>query len=177
MNTKRYAFILEIIGYLAAIGFIAATLLTWIFRWQGSDTPISHFFINYTTDQLAIQTMPIFDRCLGLIVDISSLAILLYGILCFIRLMRHFRTGSLFSTISIALLKRMSSAALAWTIYYPIHGALISVVTTLQHCPKTLSITLGSTDLINLTIFACLTIITIIVQEGYALQQERNFTI
>jgi hypothetical protein len=143
--------------------------------------------ISYTTDPLTLlnnlPVMPIIHRLLGLLADGIALVIFLYAIVYFVRLMRCFKTGNFFSSTIIDYLKHLCTAALAWAIYHPIHGALLSVITSWHNLGSNtgdkahLSISISTHDLVNIGIFGLLVLITAVIKEGYSLQQERDLTV
>lgn len=181
-RVAKYTYILEIACITAAAFMALFHTVLWIF---GASVEKLYFigYFEHTFESLSVvnhvATMPLSHRLLGLLVDSIMLAIAITGIFTFVKLLRMLRSGQFFTLEIIGLLQRLSIIALMWAIYTPIRYALLSVITTwhLGSGHRILAMAVGSTDLINIMIFASFVIITALMHEGYKLKQDRDLTI
>lgn len=126
-----------------------------------------------------ITTMPITHRLAGLFVDSVGIIVLIFGLISFVRLMRCFQNGEIFSQSAITHLQRITKIALIWALYTPINGSLLSIIMSLQNPPgqRLITVTFWLHDVINIFIFGLFVIIVSIMKEGSRLQQEQDLTI
>jgi len=166
---KKYAHILEIISYCFAGIIISLTYIQWLLGWNLSSDP----FLQ------TVSAMPLIDRLLGLCVDTTALVIACYGIIIFIRLMKKFQEGQLFSSSTAQLLNKLSKTALYWALYHPLRNTLLSLITTLHKGPgnRIISISIDTSDIVNIFMFTCFVLITALIQEAYKIQQEHDLTV
>jgi hypothetical protein len=182
-RVARYTYILEIACILASLFMAIFHIVLWI-----GGTSIANLFLNFgyfehTFESLSVVSqvamMPLSHRLLGLLVDSIMLVIAISGVITFVNLLRQLRSGQFFTREIINALRRLSIIALIWAIYNPLRYVLLSVITTwhLGSGHRILALAIGSTDLMNIMIFACFVLITALMHEGYKLKQDRDLTI
>lgn len=138
-------------------------------------TGLSFFYQNSAFSPL----MTFLVRVLGALVDGVSVALLLCGCLYFVKALRYYQQGELFSANTIALFHKMVRIAFVWTVYEPIKFTLLSFVTTCASPAGQRVITIGITsqDVIHIFIVGFALIITSLMQEAYALKNEHDLTV
>ncbi len=181
----RSTYVLEVLGIVGVVTVIGAHAMLWLMgEVNPNNLETMKMLIEYQFDPTALAldhlaTMPVSHRLLGLLVDSGMFCIAAGGAITFVQMMRRIRSGEFFSPRIIGLLKRLSMLALAWAIFNPVRYMLLSVITSwhLGTGNRVLALAIGSNDIMNVVIFASFVLITALIQEGYALQQERDLTI
>lgn len=148
---------------------IVGVCLKWTIGLPGANYDVSYNLSDLTNIQ----------RLLGWLVDSVSVSIFLYGVYIFKKLMQAFKHEQYFSLQVVELLNRLSKTALVWTLYSPINGMLMSLVTSLHKGVgnRVLIMSIGSSDFIHLFFLGVLVLLTAIIYEGYQLKQEADVTI
>jgi hypothetical protein len=187
-SIKAYARFLELF---CVVAVLPIAIITPFLKWFGRDIPayktISDYIqsINLNTGDVChmqivkISYLPIVTRILGLIVDGVSVGLFVYGCLYFIRVLRCYRRGEIFSDATLDSFKKLSRAAFAWTLYNPINYTLLTLITTI-HNPvgkRILAFSIGSQDVMNIFILGVFYTLTSLMHEGYMLKKEQDLTI
>ena len=186
---KSYARFLEIF---CLVIVLPLTTIAFIYKWFGGALPVYYdiadcskkvtvytglsFVYNSAPSQSAIE---IASRILGALIDGVSIALLLWGCFCFIKVLRYYQRGELFTANTIALFNKMSRIAFAWALYEPFKFTLLSIVTTLSNQEGQRVIALGftSNDVIHIFIVGFFLIITSLMHEAYELKNEHDLTV
>jgi len=182
-SIKRYAHWLQIISIIFAVIIFGQICGRWLFF-----SKISSFWTDiyakasYSFDSSwfkEISEMSSFQKLSGFLVDILGLAILCFGIIVFNKLLKLLKSQIFFTSESVKLLNNLSKIALSWALYSPVRGTLLSVITTLHKSAgnRIISVAFGSRDIINIFIFVCMILVTILLQEGMKLKKEQDLTI
>ncbi len=176
---QKYTQLLLVISCIfGAIAFISICA-TWFF--DSLPVNISNLILETGSNELAADAvnMPFNHRLMGLLVDFVAILIIYAGIMAFYDLMKKFQSGELFSENIITLLNKISRLVLFWTIYNPVRGMLLSIITTFHKGPgnRIIKIEFGTPDIINVFIFISLMIITLLIQESNKLKNEQDLTI
>ena len=125
------------------------------------------------------MSMPILSRVIGAVVDLVSLGLFFWGLICFIQVLRLYKKGEIFSLQTFTLFRKISRIAFAWAIYTPINSMIMSLVATF-HNPvgqRVLSVSINSGDIINIFIVGFILVVTSLMYEGYMLKQEQDLTV
>lgn len=122
---------------------------------------------------------PLLTRILGVIVDGISVYLFCSGCLCFIRLLRYYKNGELFSARTLSVFRRLSRIAFAWAVYNPLKLTLLSIVTTffMPGGQRVIAFGITSSDVINIFIVGSFMIIASLMQEAAKLQEEHDLTV
>ncbi len=122
---------------------------------------------------------PLLSRILGIIVDGISVLLFCWGCICFIRLLRYYKQGELFSSRTLSLFRRLSRISFAWTLYNPFKLTLLSIGTAFFMPVGHHGIAFGvtSSDIINIFIVGFFLIIASLMQEAAKLQDELDLTV
>ena len=190
MNSlKSYSRFLEIFCFVIVLPSTAAAFL---YKWFGGAMPIYYdiadcskkvtiyiglsFVYNSAPSQ---SVLTLVSRLLGALIDGVSVALLIWGCFCFIRVLRYYQRGELFTANTIALFNKMSRIAFAWALYEPFKFTLLSIVTTLSNQEGQRVIALGftSNDVIHIFIVGFFLIITSLMHEAYELKNEYDLTV
>ena len=187
-NIKFYARFLEIM----CIGIIwPLTAAAFIYKWFGQSMPVyndiadcskrvtAYYGINFVYSSYHTVISLTASRLLGVLIDSISLALLLWGCICFIKLLHYYQRGEIFTSDTITLFNKISRIAFAWALYEPFKFTLLSIVTSLAHQEGTRVIALGltSNDVIHIVIVGFFLIITSLMQEAYTLKNENDLTV
>jgi len=187
---KSYARFLEII----CIGFICPlTAAAFMYKWFGGAMPIyndiadcskkvtAYYGLNLVFNPSHAQpALPMaVSRLLGAFIDSISIALLLWGCICFIRLLRYYQRGEIFTADTLALFNKMSRIAFAWALYEPVNFTLLSIITSLANPAgqRVIAVGLTSNDLVHIVIVGLFMIITSLMQEAYTLKNEHDLTV
>lgn len=126
-----------------------------------------------------LSEMSFIQRLGGFAIDIFGLVILCFGIIAFNKLLKLLKSQIFFTSDTIKLLSTLSKLALTWTVYNPTRGTLLSIITTLHKevGNRMISFQFGLKDMINIFIFVCMILVTVLLQEGFKLKKEQDLTI
>lgn len=180
-NIKSYARFLELFCYIAVI---PAMIFLTIYKWFVDCFPWferSHaFWVRFAyTFNLSVGPMPMLSRFLGVVIECVSLGLFLWGVICFIQVLRLYQHAQIFTQQIFLLFRKISRIALAWAIYEPIKVTLGSLVATL-HNPvgkRIIMVSVEHTDIINIFLVGFLLVITSLIYEGFKLKQEQDLTV
>lgn len=170
---RRYAGWLEIISWILVPIIIISFLAKWF---MGNWAYIFGEDWWFVAPQAAL---PGVSRFSIFIIEAISVAIFLVGLIIFIKVLRCFKRGELFSPRTVMLFNRMSKLALARAIYAPIANIALSLLSTLHNPPgqRMLEFTLSTDDLMNILVCIFFLVITSVIQEGSFLQEEHDLTV
>ncbi len=112
-------------------------------------------------------------------VDGISIALFMWGCICFFKLLRLYRQGELFSINTLALYTKLSRIAFAWTLYNPIKFTLLSFITTINnpHGQRIVAFGFNSDDIFYIFIVGFFLVMTSLMQEAYELKYEQDLTV
>lgn len=135
------------------------------------------FFYQGTTH--AYSFMVILVRIIGALIDAVSIGLIVWGCLCFIKLLGFYQRNELFSSNTLALFKKISRIAFAWVVYEPIKFTLLSFVTTMTNPigQRIITIVITSNDVIHIGIVGFFWILTSLMHEAYILKSDQDLTI
>ncbi len=187
-SLKSYARFLELFCIVAVIPVMIISLFL---KWFGRAIPLYNTVSNYVSSmkdgvryiyqvQAAhVSILPMPSRILGFLADGVSVALFVYGCLYFIRVLRCYQRGEIFSDNTLYFFTRVSKAAFAWTLYNPINYMLLSVITTMYNPvgQREIAIAFGSHDIMNIFIVGCFWMITSLMHEGYSLKKDQDLTV
>ncbi len=167
-----YASVLQI----TSVCFIVVTaifhLLVWFTDLQNNQLYVA---ARYSFDgEMAVNTLSLFQRGLGFLVELGAFFIAVAGILTFNTLMQRFKGGEFFSHSIVQLLNRLSRIALCWALYNPIKQMLLSLIITRAH---SITLCISASDIINSFIFSIFVVVTLLMQEGLKLRHEQDLTV
>jgi len=186
---KSYARVLELMCIFVGIPLIVGAFF---FKWFYGDFPIysdaidctkhSRLFtgIGYFYNAAYSQTPPpLLIRLLAAAVDGISIGLFLWGSICFIRLLRYYSKGELFSANTLALYTKLSRILFAWTLYNPLKFTLLSYITTMLNPAgqRVIAIAFNSDDIFYIFIVGFFLVITSLMQEAYHLKHEQDLTV
>lgn len=187
---KSYARFLEIF---CIVLVVPLTTAAFIYKWFGGTMPIyndiadcskkvtAYYGLSFIHNSAPSQTIlpAASSRLLGAFIDAISVALLLWGCICFIKVLRYYQRGEIFTANTLALFNNMSRIAFAWAIYEPFKFTLLSIVTTLSNQEGQRVIALGftSNDVIHIFIVGFFLIITSLMHEAYTLKNENDLTV
>ena len=186
---KAYARFLEIF---CIVLVIPISSVSFIYKWFGGNIPIYYDIADcskkvtvYTGLSFVYKSAPsqtalaIAARLLGTLIDGLSVALLLWGCIYFIKVLRYYQQGEIFSANTISLFNKMSRIAFAWALYEPFKFTLLSIVTTLsnQEGQRVISLGFTSNDVIHIFIVGFFLIITSLMHEAYTLKNENDLTV
>ncbi len=186
---KSYARFLELFCLFVALPL---TIIGFVYKWFGGSMPIYYdiadcskkvtlytgLSIPYGSGQ-SEATMALISRIASSCIDGISIALLVWACICFIKVLRYYQKGELFTANTIALFNNMSKIIFAWALYEPFKFTLLSIVTTLSNQQGQRVIALGftSNDVIHIFIVGFFLIITSLMHEAYELKNEHDLTI
>jgi len=101
------------------------------------------------------------------------------GCICFIRLLRYYKKGELFSARTLSLFRQLSRISFAWALYNPFKLTLLSIGTAFFMPVGQRGIAFGvtSSDVINIFIVGFFLIIASLMKEAARLQDEHDLTV
>lgn len=173
---KTYARLLELV----CLGIFGPFLIIQFFmRWFGHASIPNYGFTNCCSFHATHLHPTLGVRLAAAAVDGLSLALLLWAGFCFVRILRNYRAGEIFSATTLSLYTKTTRLAFAWALYSPISYSLLSVVTSI-HNPvgyRNLSFCLSSADVIHIFIVGFFWLITALMQEALKLQQDLDLTV
>ena len=180
-SVKSYARFLEIFCYIAVI---PAMIFVAIYKWFFDCFPWfeqSHtFWVRYTyAFDRAFAAKPMLSRFLGVLVECVSLGLFLWGVICFIQVLRLYQQGQFFTQKIFVLFRKTSRIAFAWAVYEPVKVTLGSLVSTFHNPPgqRIVMVSLELTDVINIFLVGFLMVVTSLIYEGFKLKQEQDLTV
>ncbi len=181
-NLQSYARFLEIF---CMIIIMPLTLLTFIFRWmpseiarQAYESPTGVFYTLYLSP-FSLETVSTLSRLFAAFFDGISFILFFAGCIYFIKLLRCYRRGELFSANTLLLFKKISRIVFVWTVYSPIKFTFINLILTF-HRPvgqRELAIALSPNDIVNIFIVGFFLIMTSLMHEAYTLKHEQDLTV
>jgi len=175
-NIKKYARFLELVCLLFFGPFL---IFSFIMRWFGEPT-IPNYGITSCCSLHSTHMHPtLLIRFAAALVDGISLGLLLWGGWCFIRILRNYRLGELFSAKTLALYTKTSRIAFIWAIYNPICYSLLSLVTSINNPVghRNIAFCISSSDIIHIFVVGLFLVITSLMQEAHKLQQDLDLTV
>jgi len=118
-------------------------------------------------------------KLLAMMVEGVSVALLLIGCIYFFKLLDFYSKGEFFSKNVLGYYRKILWTAFLWTLYGPIKLTILSILTTINNPPgqRTLSVILGSEDLLHILIVGSLLVINLLMQEAFKLKQEQDLTV
>lgn len=183
-NVKSYARFLEVFSILIVMPLAS---LSFIFRWLLPASTITHhayasdagIFYALNLSPLPIASLPLELRALGASIDAISFGLFFWGAFLFIKLLRCYRQGEIFSANTLFLFNKISRVAFAWTLYSPVKFTLLNLILTLQNPvgQRELAIAFSSNDVINIFTVGFFLILTSLMHEGYMLKHEQDLTV
>ena len=179
-SIKTHAKFLEVFCLVVVFpGLIIGSVLKWVDQFYGFGA--FHKFwsgISYSY-QSSSEAMPILSRILTTLIDGISLGLLLWGLFCFLKILRCYRRGQVFTLATFSLFRKISRIAFAWAIYALVKSTLLTLVATIHNPPgqRIIEITIGSNEIINILIVSFFLIVTSIMHEGYLLKNEQDLTV
>ncbi len=182
-HIQRYARWLEIISWalvpIIIMSFVAKWFLGgWAYVFGGG-----WWFRTGVGNEVSVEVtqtlVPGSSRFTILALEGISVAIFLAGLITFIKVLRCFKRGEVFSPKTVTLFNMMSKLALMRAIYAPLATMALSVITTLHNPPgqRMLELTLSTDDLMNILICIFFLVITSVIQEGSFLKEEHDLTV
>lgn len=152
---------------------VPLAIISFFYKWFGSAIPL------YTDTANNSSSVSLCAHFVGALVEGISVGLLLWGGICFIKTLRYYQKGELFSANTLALFHKMSRIAFAWTFYEPIKITLLSFITTSANPvgQRVITIEFTSHDIIHIFIVGCFLIITSLIHEAYTLKNEHDLTV
>lgn len=174
-----YARFLEFLCLFVCIPLIVGSFL---FKWFCTIVPINDLSSLRNFSCIALHSPLPSSLLMGfliILIDAFGVALLVWGCVCFIKLLGYYHKGELFSVNTLALYVKMSRIAFAWTIYNPLKFALLSIITTINNPvgQRVLTINLSSDDIFHIFIVGIFLVITSLMQEAYKLKSEHDLTV
>ena len=176
---KFYARFLEFLCLFVCIPLIVGSFL---FKWFCTVVPIN--ILNSIKNFYCVSLQPPLPSSLlivflAVLVDAFGVALLVWGCVCFIKLLGYYHKGELFSVNTLALYVKMSRIAFAWTLYNPLKFALLSILTTINNPvgQRVFAINFSSDDIFHIFIVGIFLVITSLMQEAYKLKSEHDLTV
>lgn len=186
---QRYARFLEIFCLVIVVPLL---VLSFLYKWFYGDIPVyldiadcakkvtvyTGLSFFYTATPLLPSTTMV-TRLLAACIDGVSLGFFLWGCLTFIKLLRLYKRGELFTLNTMALLNKLSRIVFVWTLYEPIKFTLLSFVTTasLHNGVRIISLGLTSNDIFHMFIVGFFLVITSLMHEAYEIKNEHDLTV
>lgn len=177
MNSyKKYAFAIQV---LSSVTMVFSSLITITYWFLPS---VYQAFNNHglaACYDYNVTSFTLTQKWLGLFVSAVSTGLLIFALLLVIQLMNYIQSNEYFSLNTISLLKRITKIALIYAIYAPISSAALSVITSFNNPvgQRVITLTFGSTEILNIMIFCFMFLIMTIFQRGYELKHEQELTI
>jgi hypothetical protein len=171
---------------------IPLIIYAFIAKWYTGDFPVfsdiadsvrqTHLYtgIGYWRASTYTKTIPSnVVRVVASIIDGASFFMLIWGIICFIKLLRYYYRDELFSTNTLALYSKMSRIIFAWTLYNPLKFILLSAVTTLANHTghQVIAISITSNDVVYIVIAGFFVLINSLMHAAYKLKYEQDLTV
>ncbi len=168
------------------VKFIILPLIIFIFvyRWfiNGHCESLDEFWVgfNYSSDAItSLANLPILSKILYLLIDGISCVLILVGCFYFIKILKLYQRGEIFSSHLLQLFQKVSRIALVWALYAPLKHTLLSLVTTFFNPvgQRVIEVSITSHDIINIFVVGFFLVITSLMQEAYALKNESDLTV
>ena len=187
-NTKLWSRFLEVLALASASIISGAFLLKWFY----GDFPVYgenpalvtqkdvSLAIGYWHTKVYATTPPAFIiRILAALVDLVSVALLVWGLICLVKLLRYYAQNELFSKRTLALYSRISRIALIWTLYNPVKFSLLTLITTLSNPTgqRTIAVMLTQDDVVHVFIAGCFVLLTSVIHSAHTLKHEQDLTV
>lgn len=158
----------------ALLGLVPA--LT-VFFWLNVNSLPEFFPVNLPVSidrELSIGT-----RLLALLVSGLPLALKMVGILTLIRLFRLYERGVIFSEDNVACFRRLGKLLILWFFCVPVYQLMLSFCLTFQNPPgeRVIAFGLGSADATVLIAGMMVLVISWVMDEGRALEDEQAYTV
>lgn len=188
-SIKVYARFLELFSLFVVIPFVVVAFL---YKWIQPEMPIYSDVADgakqvrlYAGVLYVYQgpagwvSAPLLARFLGVIIDGISVGLFCYGCWAFIRLLRAYKQGELFTPRTLAYFMTLSRVTFVWALYNPLKLLLLSIVTTYFNPVGQRVIAFGVTsgDIINIFVVGLFLIIASLMQEASRLQDEHDLTV
>ena len=171
-NIKTYALFLEIICWILVVPGV--TIISCL-RWYGRLVNLDRFNGFFGR----VESVPFFSHLLIIFVELGSLILFLWGVFVFIKVLRGYRKGQLFTNESFSLFKRLSKIALGWAIYSPLANMFIVLLASFHRGPgrRVVELVVSSSDIFNIVIVGFFFVITSLLWEGCKLREEQDLTV
>jgi hypothetical protein len=119
------------------------------------------------------------SKILYLLIDGISGVLILFGCFYFIKILKLYQQGEIFSSCQLQLFHKISCIALIWTLYAPVKHTLLTLVSTFFNPvgQRVIEISITSHDIINIFVVGFLFVITSLIQEAYTLKNESDLTV
>ena len=182
---QLYARFLEFLCFFICIPLV---LIAFIYKWFFSAT-LSFNTVNAYISLVGIDRVfpwlfsegapSMLMRISAAIIDGISVGLFIWGIFCFIQLLRRYSVGEFFSERTLALYVRLSRVAFAFALYNPFKEIILSVVRTLNNPVghREVSIAIGSDDILHIFIVGFFLVMTLLMREAYELKREHDLTV
>jgi hypothetical protein len=180
-NLKVYAKFLEFF-----VKFIVLPLIIFVFayRWfiNGYSESLDKFWVGfgYSWDVInSLANLPILSKILYWLIDGFSGVLILFGCFYFIKILKLYQKGEIFSSYQLRLFQKISRIAMAWALYAPVKHTLLTLVSTFLNPvgQRVIEVSITSHDVINIFVVGFLLVITSLMQEAYALKNESDLTV
>jgi len=185
-NIVFYARLVKGVSYICITAAVISFFIKWLLPTIILDNPyhIFNLFLAYTLDDFSevahsLLSMPMIHRIMAMVVD-SGVSVLLVMILWnIIEVMKKFERNELFSNSLVNFFVKMNTYAFCLALYVPLNRMILSVIITLHNAPghRILTASFGSADLFNILMFGIFMVMTILMQQATALQNEHNLTV
>jgi hypothetical protein len=180
-SIKSYARFLDLFCKVILIpGLVIVFAFKWIFNevpgFEKAYSGWAGFGYSWESN---IPSMPLLSRMLGMLVDGISYGLVVWAILCLLKLLKHYQKGELFSLETFSLFRKISKIALIYTVYDFLSSIVMSLISTMHNAPgeRMLSVQFSSGDIKNIFVVACFFMITSLMYEGCKLKEEQNLTV
>jgi len=189
---KRFVGVSKFLEWFCKLVVIPVAMFGFIYKWTtislvdfnnkcSFDIGVGYFFdaTGGSTDSLINISAPLISKLLGALLESISLVLFLIGFFYFVRVLKLYQNGKIFSHGSFLIFKKIAWVALVWTIYAPVKHMLMSVIMTMFNPVGERMISLGfnTTDMVNIFLVGLLYFITAMIYEGYTLKSESDLTV
>jgi hypothetical protein len=186
---RKYARFLELFSMVIVIPLM---IIAYCYKWLQPAVPVYNDIADGakqvrlyagvlfgTHDHVCWLPSPCLARIFGGLVDAFSLILFCWGAYHFIRLLRCYRNGELFTQKTIYHFVLLSRIAFAWTLYNPIKLMLLTVITSCFNPAGQRTIAIGVTagDIVNIFMVGLFFVIASLMQEAARLQDEHDLTV
>jgi hypothetical protein len=188
-NIKVYARFLELFSLFLVVPLV---IVAFFYKWLQPAIPVYNDVADgvkqvrlYAGVLFASQEpscwlpAPLLARLLGGFVDVLSLVLFCWGCWHFVRLLRCYRHGELFTQKTVYHFVVLSRIAFVWTLYNPLKLMLLTLITSYFNPAGQRIIAVGITagDVENIFIVGLFLIIASLMQEAARLQNEHDLTV
>lgn len=176
LNIKTYARFLEL---LCILFFGPLLVISFFMRWFGQETIPNYGAMGCCSLHGSHMHPSMSIRFIAAGIDSISLILLLWGGICFVRILRNYRNGELFSAKTLALYTYTSRIAFAWALYSPIQYTLLSLATSIQNPAghRVVALCFSSNDIVHIFVVGLFWVLTSLMQEAHKLQQDLDLTV